>query len=690
MGDQKQGKKKKGDPGVELARRELTLAREDLEQATRRATSDAQLFSSTLHDLMRAVEGAANTSLVALANSTEKFHAQLEVARREVDDARGQLDALRREMDDVRAMARAQLDAAERDVTAARAGAIEHAESSVHEIERQARAALHRSTERIGVMLAQAEDEVVEARGRIVDETVDDPIDETLDTPEFDDTDTPEFDDTDTAELVEVDTSTAEPVEDDTSTAEPVDATLVAPIDVAFDESFESPFTAPSDPEFDAIFDTAPDEPETALVDAAPVEAADPFDVADPVDCADDQAVFDRLVAEFRSSPFDAPADALADEPGALTEPWPAGPAPSSDPLPVAGPDEITENFAPSPVRNGRAVDDGRESELFDVGPVYLTVPVDTLDLALEALTRREARFVRVAMVPVDDGDRVRRVVRLSSFDGHGRWDVHEIRVRSRGTTETAAVVAFPEFAAAIEAAQRYAVITEATMVIEGGLRPVVTVEGHDLRCEPDAWSPSPPLFGRPLERVDLAGLPGPSAVLASRLGRLAVPPPLVAHLRTLEADEGLILDVDGMPMLQVSGPESPDRLRGDLRGGAVPDRRQHPGHRARPSPSAGSRGRRAGRRAGRVHPGVRARDDPRDRHRLRTPSRRRPPVAPGVDDRSDPADGARPVARGRGLEPVDRRGHVRPRRLRPVARGARRARRQPDDARAPARAARG
>ena len=598
MGEQRQGKKKvkKGAAAAELARRELVLARQDLEEATRRATGDAQIFSSTLHDLLHAVEGAANTSLVALANSTEKFHSQVEVARHDVEDARAQLDALRREMNDVRAVARAQLDAACREVTAARADAIEQAERSVHEIERQARAALHRSTERLGVMLAQAEDDAVEARNRIGDLV--------HDTPEA----LPAGPEAVHARADDVVPHLAQdPAPDsipalDVAFDVPVEPIPAAPVDVAFDESFESPFTAASDPVFDAIFDTAPDATLEAVswrdasgsTDAPdPVDAPDAADApgpADPItDLAAEQAVFDRLVAEFRSSPFAAPFDAPLPAPGdahsdtaldaladpaldapadataALPRPWDAGVAPFAaaqvaDLRPVAGAEEPSEQFAPSPVRNGRAVEVDREPELFEVGPVFVTVPVDTLDFALASLAGREAQFVRVAVVPVDEG--VRRVLRLSSFDGHGRWDVHEVRARSRATSETSAVIAFSALVDALEAAGRYADLTEATIVVEGGFNPVVTVEGHDLRCEPDAWSPAPPQFGQPLERVDLAGLPGPSAVLTSRLGRLAVPPPLVAHLRTLEADEGLLLDVDGTPMLQVSGPETPNLPR--------------------------------------------------------------------------------------------------------------------------------
>jgi hypothetical protein len=556
---------------VRRATRDVQLAARDALQESRR---DASIVTEALQDLLTSAETSSSATLDALAATSDRISGRLNTTIAQVEQHRIAIEHVRAAVEDygresmaqfdriaaghaaqierasvetgariqtleqeVAARVAASLAATERDAQQLRDDARLRIDDAIRDVDAQSRAALHRTTERLGALVAQAEADFAaqqEQRDVHAAESARDVADE-----ESVDAEPP---------LAWTPASDV-PVED-LSPALPGDPALLAVASTADTPGTDARETGARET----------DEPGTALADGAPA-SDDDLGEAD---------LFDRLVAEFRLSPrgpdlspIPAPSDSDVTPPAVFVESRFDEP-PAAEPLPVSGEDGFcapqrgilttsSHKFGPSPTMQLEAV-----PTPVGVSAATVKAPVLAFLAGVDLLVRGGAEYVRVELVNTHTDDRSLCSILIYAHAQEGWWDCHEVAARTRTGTVEPLVVSATELHEALTAVERFDDVSEVELQFDGRL----TIGNYLLVPGDPHAVPALPNGCRSVESIDLQSADRGALVLETQLGRLVAPPQLVAHLRAMRPTEVELMAAEGVPLLCALAPGAAKHAR--------------------------------------------------------------------------------------------------------------------------------
>jgi len=190
--------------------------------------------------------------------------------------------------------------------------------------------------------------------------------------------------------------------------------------------------------------------------------------------------------------------------------------------------DQVRCDYPPARTRNGRVVGEASEEIAFDGVPTTVKTPLVLLLESARELARRGSEHVLLHLSQRVQGTAAQAVLRLDVLDREDWWDTREVPVRTRAKTFEPVVLDLGKLIEVLDALESVDELQEVELTVDR----VVTIEGHPLtRCD-ERLVPEPPNIDGPTERVNLRTAGRSGLVMRTPNGYLAIPPHLVAHLR--------------------------------------------------------------------------------------------------------------------------------------------------------------
>jgi len=394
--------------------------------------------------------------------------------------------------------------------------ALGRVERAVQETGEQARAALHRSTDRIGMLLAAVEAHTVEI------------LESSQEADVLDEGDPPEL------WTTGIDSRDVEDVDGicDVTTDERVDAS------------------------------TAQHFPDGTL-DAGPL-TGDEFGFGEPFDATVDRIPPHEDHAPLCWPPETSPGPETGAVPWQPTTNWVA-PEPASAESDTTvlewaseGMDDVgvPGDTRPPPPRNGRVV---AVESAPPIAPAEATVTVQTLRLleAVEALTRPDAEHLHAEIVRRVEEGTARAVLRLTVPNPDGWWDIRDVPVRTRAVAVPPVVLLRQEIVDVLTGITKFGDLEEVHLTFDATVR----IAGQPVALQALSLVPAPPEPSGPIERVNLRTARESGLAVETADGWIAITPGLIAHLRADELTEVEVSIAGENPVLTARRPDPKDRF---------------------------------------------------------------------------------------------------------------------------------
>jgi hypothetical protein len=188
-------------------------------------------------------------------------------------------------------------------------------------------------------------------------------------------------------------------------------------------------------------------------------------------------------------------------------------------------------------------------------GSATVATPLATLEACVQVVARGGAdRLVRIELVPMHDQNEQHDLLRLTTYDPAGWWEVQELQVLADAPGAKPAVVSARELREALYDLRRFDARDSIQVVLDGN----ATIGNYLLLTQDPSSVPHVSREYAAVERVDLHNADRHGVVLETQVGRLLVTPELVGCLRRRRATTLELVTIDGSAHLMTPLPTSP------------------------------------------------------------------------------------------------------------------------------------